>query len=79
MAFGFLVLQIVSFKRTINERRAFRINFQHGVNLPWDKLTVEIWLNAFELKSARWPPSLAFDDAVYRLQLLANRFGGGDT
>lgn len=79
MAFGFLVLQIVSFKRTVHESRAFRINFQHVGNLPWDKLTVEIWPNAFELKSARWPPALAFDDAVYHLQFLANRFGGGDT
>ena len=78
MAFGFLVLQIVSIKRTVHEHSACRINFQYVINMPWSKLTVEIWPNAFELKSARWPPSLAFDDSVYHLQLLTDRFGGGD-
>lgn len=79
MAFGFLVLQIVSIKRTVHERGAIRINFQHAVNLPWDKLTVEVWPNALHLKPARWPPSLSFDDSIYHLQLLANRFGGSET
>lgn len=79
MAFGFLVLQIVRFKRTVHESRAFKIHFQHVVNLPWDKLTVEIWPNAFELKAARWPPPLAFDDSIHHLQLLARRFGGDST
>jgi len=73
MAFGFLVLQIVSVKRLELMPRSLGVELKNVINLSWNDLTVRIWPPS--LQPVHWPPQLSFDDGERDLRFFAKRFG----